>query len=135
VIYLLDTNTCIRYLNGRSPSTWQRLQAAPKTDVVVCAIVKAELFYGAAKSRDPQRSWAQQQTFLAQYASLPFDDMAAEIYGHIRADLETRGTPIGGNDFQIAAIALAYNLTLVTHNTREFSRVVGLILEDWEITP
>lgn len=134
MIYLLDTNTCIRYLNGRSPSTRQRLQAAPKTDVVVCAIVKAELFYGAAKSCDPQRSWARQQTFLAQYASLPFDDMAAEIYGHIRADLETRGTPIGGNDFQIAAIALAYNLTLVTHNTREFSRVVGLTLEDWEIT-
>jgi len=135
VIYLLDTNTCIRYLNGRSPSIRQRLQAVPKTDIVMCAVVKAELFYGAAKSYDPQRSRARQQTFLAQYASFSFDDTAAEIYGHVRADLETRGTPIGGNDLQIAAIALVHNLTLVTHNTREFSRVAGLTREDWETTP
>jgi tRNA(fMet)-specific endonuclease VapC len=66
------------------------------------------------------------------FPSLPFDDEAAEHYGRIRAELTTEGTPIGGNDFLIAAIALANGLTLVTHNTREFARVTGLTIEDWE---
>ena len=60
------------------------------------------------------------------------DDPAAEAYGRLRAELARRGTPIGPNDLMIAAIALAYALTLVTHNTAEFSRVPGLRLEDWE---
>jgi tRNA(fMet)-specific endonuclease VapC len=63
---------------------------------------------------------------------LPFDDAAAEAYGRLRAELARRGTPIGPNDLMIAAIALAHDLTLVTHNTAEFSRVSGLRLEDWE---
>jgi tRNA(fMet)-specific endonuclease VapC len=62
---------------------------------------------------------------------LPFDDAAAEVYGRIRAELASRGTPIGPYDLMIAATALANNLILVTHNTREFARVSGLVLEDW----
>jgi tRNA(fMet)-specific endonuclease VapC len=65
--------------------------------------------------------------------SLPFDGVVAETYGRIRVQLEALGTPIGPNDLQIAAIALANNLILVTHNTREFSRVSGLRYEDWEV--
>ena len=68
-----------------------------------------------------------------QFVSLPFDDAAASVYAIIRAHLESAGTPIGPYDLQIAAIALANGLTLVTHNTREFSRVPGLLLEDWEV--
>jgi tRNA(fMet)-specific endonuclease VapC len=67
---------------------------------------------------------------LQQFLSLPFDDRAAEEYGKIRAHLEGLGTPIGPNDLLTAAIALAYSLILVTHNTTEFSRVPGLVLED-----
>src|SRR2546423_10199068 len=122
-------------MNGQSPSIRQRLQAVPRQDIAVCAPVKAELFYGAAKSHNPQRSRARQQAFLNQYVSLPFSDAAADVYGRIRAALETRGTPIGGNDLLIASIALVYGLTLVTHNIREFGRVAGLLLEDWEATP
>jgi len=133
--YLLDTNTCIRYLNGRPVSLRQRLQSLPPDEVAVCAPVKAELFYGAAKSTHSARTRAIQQAFLDPYVSLPFDDDAAQVYGLIRADLATRGTPIGPNDLLIAAIALATGLTLVTHNTREFSRVTGLLIEDWEATP
>lgn len=133
--YLLDTNTCIRYINGRSPGVIRRLQALQPADVAVCAPVKAELFYGAARSVNPQRSLAAQQAFLRPYASLPFDDAAAQEYGRIRADLAARGTPIGPNDLLIAAIAVAHGLTLVTHNTSEFSRVTGLAVEDWETTP
>jgi tRNA(fMet)-specific endonuclease VapC len=133
VIYLLDTNTCIGYLNGRSIGILRRLQALPSQDVAVCSVVKAELFYGSMRSNNPARSLAQQQDFLNRFISLPFDDQSALIYGQIRAQLAASGTPIGPNDLLIASIALANNLILVTHNTREFSRVDGLRLEDWEI--
>jgi tRNA(fMet)-specific endonuclease VapC len=96
-------------------------------------VVKAELFYGAMKSQRPEQTLAKQQCFLATFHSLPFDDEAALIFAKIRADLQRQGQPIGPYDMQIAAIALANDLTLVTHNTREFSRVNGLKLADWEI--
>ncbi|MEG4395953.1 type II toxin-antitoxin system tRNA(fMet)-specific endonuclease VapC [Microcoleus sp. BROC3] len=133
MIYLLDTNTCIGYLNGRSIGVLRRLQALPSQDVAVCSVVKTELFYGSMRSNNPGRSLAQQQDFLNRFISLPFDDQSALIYGQIRAQLAASGTPIGPNDLLISSIALANNLILVTHNTREFSRVEGLRLEDWEI--
>jgi tRNA(fMet)-specific endonuclease VapC len=133
VIYLLDTNTCIRYLNQRSTSIAQKLKTTPPRDVAVCSIVKGELFHGAMKSNNPTQTLAKQQFFLSQFQSLPFDDRAADFYGNVKAYLDRLGTPIGPNDLIIACIALANSLTLVTHNTREFNRVVGLQLEDWEI--
>ena len=130
--YLLDTNACIRYLNRRSVGVRRRLQALKPQDVAVCSVVKAELFYGAMRTNNPQKTLAKQQKFLSQFVSLPFDDRAAEVYGKIRAELAAKGTPIGPNDLMIAAIAIVHNVTLVTHNTREFSRVNGLRIEDWE---
>ena len=130
--YLLDTNVCARYLNGRSLLIRERLQSTNVEEIAVCSVVKAELFYGAMRSNNPTRTLARQQEFLKLFVSLPFDDSTALVYGRIRAELLASGTPIGPNDFQIAAIALTHNLTLVTHNTREFSRVSGLAIEDWE---
>ena len=77
-------------------------------------------------------SYQHLSTFFEPYESLPFDDAAAAEYGRIRAQLAAAGTPIGPNDLMIAAIARDRQLTLVTHNTREFSRVSGLLMEDWE---
>ena len=131
-MYLLDTNVCIRYLNGRSLSIRERLQATSADEIYVCSIVKAELFYGAMRSNNPERTLANQKRFINLFTSLPFDDDAALIYGNIRAYLAKQGTPIGSNDLQISAIALYHNLTLVTHNTREFSRIPDLHIEDWE---
>lgn len=130
--YLLDSNTCIRYINGRSQTVAYKLDALPKQDVVVCAVVKAELLFGALRSQNVPKTMAVQQQFLDLFTSLPFDDLAADYYAQIRADLATKGTPIGGNDLMIAAIALANRLVLVTHNISEFGRVVGLQVEDWE---
>jgi tRNA(fMet)-specific endonuclease VapC len=76
-----------------------------------------------------------QQRFLSLFVSLPFDDRAAEHYGRIRADLANAGMPIGGNDLLIAAIALTHNLSIVTHNVKEFGRVTSLQIEDWEAQP
>src|SRR5215831_20151469 len=134
MIYLLDTNTCIRYLNGRALGVRQKLQTLHPQDVAVCSIIKAELFYGAMKSANPTQTLAKQQLFLHPFVSLPFDDQSAEIYGRIRTQLSAQGALIGPNDLLIAAIAVAHDLTLVTHNIREFSRVEGLRIEDWEFS-
>jgi tRNA(fMet)-specific endonuclease VapC len=93
--------------------------------------VKAELFYGGKRSNNPERTLALQSSFLNHFFSFAFDDAAATIFGIIRAELAKLGTPIGPDDLQIASIAKAHNLILVTHNTREFSRVNGLQIEDW----
>ena len=121
--YLLDTNVCVMYLNGRSSAVRDRLLLIPFAEIAVCSVVKAEMFYGAMRSNNPTRTLERQRSFLEQFASLPFDDEVAIIFGQIRAYLASVGTPIGAYDLQIAAIALANNLTLVTHNTREFRRV------------
>lgn len=130
--YLLDTNVCARYLNGRSLAIRERLQSTSVEEIAVCSVVKAELFYGAMKSNNPQITLSRQQQFLRFFVSLPFDDVTALTYGRIRAELAANGVQIGPNDFQIAAIALTHNLILITHNTREFSRVNGLMIQDWE---
>ncbi|WP_287277311.1 MULTISPECIES: type II toxin-antitoxin system VapC family toxin [unclassified Okeania] len=98
----------------------------------VYSVVKAELFYGANKSNNPAKILLRQKEFLSEFISLDFDDKSAEVYEIIRAYSEKKGTPVGSNDLQIAAIAMANNLTLVTHNTREFERIDWLIYEDWE---
>jgi len=84
------------------------------------------------RSVNPAQSLAKQREFLDRFISLPFDDRAAEFYGQIRARLTAQGLPIGPNDLMIASIVLSNQLILVTHNIREFSRVDGLQIEDWE---
>lgn len=131
MIYLLDTNTCIAYINGRSLAIRERLDSLSPDDVALCDVVKYELYYGAYKSGKQQKNLANLKEFFGDFISLPFDGQAADICGYIRASLARRGTPIGSYDLQIAAIALANNLILVTHNVDEFSRVEGLTIEDW----
>jgi tRNA(fMet)-specific endonuclease VapC len=133
--YLLDTNVCVRYLNGESEILNRRLQAKNLEDIVVCSIVKMELFYGAMRSNNPDASWRKHKKFLEVFISLPFDDIAAFIAGRVWFQLTSLGTPIGANDLLIASITLAHDLTLVTHNISEFCRVEGLRIEDWEIEP
>lgn len=130
--YLLDTNTCIKFLNGQSDAIRHRFESLAASDLVLCSIVKAELLYGAAKSARSAENLERLERFFRRFVSLPFDDSAAEIYGQIRARLEKQGMLIGPNDLLIASIALANGRTLVTHNRREFARVEGLALDDWE---
>jgi len=134
VTYLLDTNVCIKYLNGRSERIRQNIESKSPGNITLCSVVKAELFYGAMKSANPERNLKRISLFFNRFVSFPFDDKTSEVYGQIRANLEKADTPIGPNDMLIAAIALANNLTLVTHNTREFGRIENLKIEDWEIS-
>ncbi|HSZ59786.1 MAG TPA: type II toxin-antitoxin system VapC family toxin [Tepidisphaeraceae bacterium] len=133
--YLLDTNTCVVYLRGTHPATKARIAAEPPGSVVLCSMVKAELIFGALRSSRPAENLQTLDVFFSGFASLPFDDAAAEDYGSIRATLTKAGTPIGPNDLVIAAIALSKSLTLVTHNVAEFRRVPGLQVEDWQASP
>jgi tRNA(fMet)-specific endonuclease VapC len=130
--YLLDTNACVRLLNRSSPAVVERFKLETPGSISLCSVVKAELLYGARKSHQVARNLASLNAFFAPMDSAPFDDEAADHYGMIRADLARMGTPIGANDLLIAAIARAHDLTVVTNNTDEFTRVVGLRVEDWE---
>jgi tRNA(fMet)-specific endonuclease VapC len=134
VKYLLDTNTCVQFLrHGAASAVAAKLAAANPGDVALCSVVVAELLFGALRSHQVAKNLADVRTFMSGFLSLPFDDRAAEEYAKVRADLTARGALIGPNDLMIAAIALANGLILVTHNTTEFNRVVGLTLDDWQI--
>ncbi len=94
-MYLLDSNTCIRFLNGRSVDVERRLLGAKPSTIKLCSIVKAELLYGAARSTRSQDVLAKLNAFFTPYESIPFDDDAAAHYGIIRGLLADEGTPIG----------------------------------------
>jgi len=132
VSYLLDTNTCIGFFKNH-PLITAKIEEKGLGELLLCAPVKAELWYGACKSNKVADNQAILRFFFAQIRSLPFDDEAVVHYGEIRAFLARAGTPIGPNDLLIAAIARAYAVTLVTHNVGEFSRVPGIFVEDWQV--
>ena len=90
-----------------------------------------ELEYGAAKSKWGDRTHESLRMFLSSFEILPFSDKDAISCGLIRAELTSRGTPIGAYDVMIAAQGISQGLTVVTHNTGEFERVPGIVLEDW----
>jgi tRNA(fMet)-specific endonuclease VapC len=132
MLYLPDTNVWIHHLNPAPSIAKIKLASHSPSQIALCDVVKAELYYGAYKSTRREANLAVLSTLFASFSSFPFDGEAARISGEIRADLAHKGTPIGPYDLQIAAIALANNCVLVTHNVREFSRIAGLKLEDWE---
>jgi len=131
-MYLLDSNVCIHLLNQRHSAIEQNFRSHSPAEIALCSIVKAELLFGARNSQRVSANLQRLKQFFAPLASLPFDDRCAEEYAQIRADLTAQGKIIGPNDMLIAAISRAHNTTLVTHNMGEFSRIVGLQLEDWE---
>lgn len=131
--YLLDTDICVFYLTGRWPQVERKLDSRPPRDIAISAITWAELLAGAASSDRPAQSTARQRSLLDKHVCLPFGADAAVEYARIRAWLRRQGTPIGKLDTQIAAIAHVHQLVVVTHNTRHFSRVPGLPIEDWTL--
>ena len=114
-MYLLDTNVCVQYLRGNNTLVRQRLAAQAVVEIAICSVVLAEFYLGALRSARPAVNRAKIDTFVQPYACLPFDAAAAENHARIRHHLEQAGTPIGPHDLQIAAIALAHGVRLVTH--------------------
>ena len=130
--YLLDTNVCIEILRGRNLALKAHLATKSLNELVLCSIVWAELQCGARLTQNPSQELVKLQDAFGYWPRLPFDDLAAEAYGEIRAHLQRIGSLIGGNDLLIAAIAQTNSMTLVTHNTDEFTRVPNLPVEDWQ---
>ena len=132
--YLLDTNACIALINGKPSSVRSRFQRAIAASgkVFIPSIVVFELWYGIAKSSQPETNRQRLGAFLAgPVAPLAFDDDDAQSAGAIRAALEAVGKPIGAYDLLIAGQALQRKFTLVTANVTEFARVKGLAWQDW----
>ena len=130
--YLLDTNVWVTVLRDPTSNLATRFRSLAPNNIRVCSVVVAELRHGCLRSAKPAANRAVVDALLAPFASLPFDDAAAEHFAKIRNDLEIAGLMIGSYDLQIAAIGLANKRMVATHNTAEFSRVAGLLLEDWQ---
>ena len=131
-MYLLDTNICIFLMNKKPVRVLEKLKGCIDSGVHVSSITVAELQYGVYNSEYIEKNRISLLKFLTPFNILHFDDLDAEQFGKIRADLKKRGQIIGPYDMLLAAQALAKNLTLVTNNTKEFKRIKNLKIEDWK---
>lgn len=129
--HLLDTNVCGYLMRKRPTSVLERLAELGPGRVAVSVITAIELRTGADLATHPPRYHALLDVFLGEIPTLPLDEHAVRATAKLRAHLRKRGTPIGELDALIAGHALSRKLVCVTHNTREFSRVPGLVVEDW----
>ncbi len=133
-MYLLDTNICIYIINKRPVAVVEKIKTFEPNQIKLSAISVAELEYGIAKSGYREKNKAALIDFVSGFDILPFDDTDAEVFGLIRADLEKRGKVIGPYDMEIAAQAIARDLTLVTNNISEFERINKLKIENWALS-
>lgn len=129
--YMLDTNVIIDILNGRSERAFFEVTRHDREELCISSVVYAELYFGIAGSDKKEKSIEALDKFLEGIAILDFGMDAAKEYGRIRQYLRRAGTPIGDHDMLIGAHANSMDLTLVTHNVREFARVPGLEVADW----
>lgn len=131
MLYMLDTNICIYLIKRRSEELLNRMRVFRTGEIGISVVTVAELQYGVSKSENKERNQAALEAFLLPLDITDFSVNVTVTYGHIRAELERNGQPIGPLDTMIAAHALSLDVPLVTNNTREFERVKGLRVEDW----
>ena len=129
--YLLDTNICIYIAKDQPPSVRKRLAKHSLSDLGMSVITLGELRFGAEKSQARTKALDVIAQLSATIPVFVLPEEAAEHYGDIRARLQKRGLPIGNNDLWLAAHARSEGWTLVTHNVGEFTRVPGLVIENW----
>jgi tRNA(fMet)-specific endonuclease VapC len=129
--YLLDTNICIYIRQKRPEEVLRRFRKLRPGEAALSVITYGELLYGAAKSAQRVLALERLRELVTLLPALSLPETAAEAYGAIRAELETKGEMIGNNDLWIAAHAMVAGLTLVTNNESEFRRVRGLKIQNW----
>lgn len=129
--YMLDTNICIYVIKHKPENVIRKFIEHDPEDLCISSITYAELMHGVEKSQAREKNRLAIALFLSPISIVEFDNHAAEEYGRIRAELETKGKPIGPMDMLIAGHAKSKELILVTNNTREFTRIEGLMVEDW----
>lgn len=134
VVYMLDTNICSYIMRERPASVLERLQevATSQHRIVISVITYYEMLLGTVGRNASPRHARLVEAFVSRLSTiLPWEAASAERATRIKQDLAAKGTPVGGNDTMIAGHALAAECVLVTNNTREFVRVIGLRIEDW----
>ena len=129
--FLLDTNICIYIAKAKPVNVLQRFLTMNVGEIGMSIITHGELLYGIKKSQHPQKSRQALEELADLIPPLPLTLTVSEYYADIRASLEQRGQSIGNNDLWIASHALALNITLVTNNLKEFSRIPQLKTENW----
>lgn len=129
--FMLDTNICIYIIKKKPKQVINHLLQIDISDIGISSITQSELEYGVMKSQKINQNKIALIEFLSPIAIMPYDDLAAQEYGKLRAHLEKQGTTIGSLDMLIAAHALSLKCILVTNNESEFSRVPGLAVENW----
>ena len=129
--YYLDTNIIIYFLNGRYPEIEKHFSKVPSTSILIPDIVLAEIEYGARKSNKYDKTIKLYSEFTNAFHHCSMTAKSIKEYGIIRSELEKKGNVIGANDLIIAAIVKSEGGILVTHNTKEFSKISGLKIEDW----
>ena len=129
--YLIDTNICIYIMNKRPLEIILKFKQFDVGEIGVSTITVSELQYGVSKSKNHRLNKQRVEEFLSPLDILPYDELAASIYGDIRLELEKYGEPIGPLDLLIAAHGLSRNLVLITNNEKEFKRVKNLKVENW----
>jgi tRNA(fMet)-specific endonuclease VapC len=130
---LIDTSVLVDAERGRIDLT-PHLAARAGQEVFLSVISVSEILYGAHRMQDPAkrtRRFAVAESLLVQFKVLPVDVAVARLHAQLKADLALRGTPVGPHDLWLAATSIAYGLTMVTANLREFQRVPGLVVESW----
>jgi len=131
VIYVLDTNICVYFLNGTFQSIAGEMARHAAADLAVTSISAAELFYGAYHSAKPDRNLESLEMFFSDLQILPFDSAAAREFGLLKEHQRRTGKLPGPFDLLIASIVRSLGYTLVTHNVREFSMWKDLLITDW----
>jgi len=129
--YLLDTNTIIYIRRNRPEIVRRAFRDLRAGEAVLSVTTMGELVYGVTKSSRRAEAISQLRQITALLPVLPLHEETAQVYGAIRAELESRGQMIGNNDLWIAAHSIAAGLTVVTNNEKEFRRVPGLKIENW----
>ena len=132
-MYLLDTNICIYAIKKKSENLLQRLSMNLEKGILISALTIAELEFGVSNSQFPERNRFSLLEFLSIFTILDFRESDAIPYGEIKTYLKRKGTIIGPIDLLLAAQALSNDFVFVTNNTKEFSRIEKLKIEDWSL--
>jgi tRNA(fMet)-specific endonuclease VapC len=131
MIYIFDTDS-ISFVVKKNNFIIKNLIEHEDDEIYISVITYAELFYGLEKKKST-RLFNEVNTIVGKMLILPFDEAQSKIYGKIRMELEKSGTSLGDMDMLIAAASLSIGAVLVTHNTKHFSKVKGIKIEDWSI--
>ncbi|MFM6010812.1 MAG: type II toxin-antitoxin system VapC family toxin [Dolichospermum sp.] len=130
MIYLLDTDTCIYWLKNITSVT-NKIQTIGWENICICNITVAELYFGAYNSQKVAENLTRAENFIQNIAVITLDNNAVKKFGELKAELRKIGQQVADFDLLIASVALTRNYILVTNNTRHYSRISELKLENW----